>query len=300
MPTIVVSTPTPCACCGEPPPPPPDCPPGVNCKVGPPPTGPDYGVAPCNECCEGVQFSVSFTSRNGTGCLCGFSEYIPTSPPKKYRLRSLNGTISLGGPGPCSLVGPYSLTVSGSASFDVGTRALTAAGVWNITGACTNCTNGTAPGIYSGQTDIPHWADFTAGAATIIETATTSRVQSGSCWVGAITGELSLEDKPADALARAAATTGTSPTAFLADFNASSFCFSGQSSTWSVTVTGAQSACDYRVTVIFTREPEIAGGASETIIDRIDFNGDGTISGEVPAVVGRETTCVGVFVSVTP
>lgn len=49
----------------------------------------------CNACCQdvSVNLAVNCKTRGGTASLCGYSEYTdPSTPPKKYRKRTLSGT----------------------------------------------------------------------------------------------------------------------------------------------------------------------------------------------------------------
>jgi hypothetical protein len=95
-----------------------------------------------NPSCAGgtiLPVGMSCRTRGGTASLCGFDEYIASSPPKKYRTLTLSGQILGRGyfDGACANLNCYATdTFTGSCFYNQATCVLTQNGTRTRTGTC--------------------------------------------------------------------------------------------------------------------------------------------------------------------
>lgn len=100
---------------------------------------------PC--CCPPPSCSLFWQVKGGTATLCGFSEFTtPSSPPKKYRKNTANGTataIFTGGATGCSGGTPcgWTDTFSGTQAYDKTTCGVTGDTIGTRVGSCGNNTS---------------------------------------------------------------------------------------------------------------------------------------------------------------
>lgn len=140
---------------------------------------------PGDPCCCIVPGGLQCRSKGGTASLCGFSEYVPSTPPKKYRSKTLSGVLNAvvytKGTG-CTggVAGSFTVTWSGSCTYDASTCALTNNGhlVVAIAGGPT--------------TDTPTCDGYADGCGVSVTQSSTSRSASslGGCCSGASTDEV--------------------------------------------------------------------------------------------------------------
>jgi len=167
--------------------------------------------------CGPIACSVECQWQAGTATLCGYPEYVPSSPPKKYRKRTLSGIMvgnSWNSAGCSSLNCTSNYTFSGICSYDKTTCALTQNGQRVETGTCPG--NGTYP-----QCDI---GNPFANDVLVVTPTTRNFSNGGACYQ--LTGSqwfsrpssptaqeaLSDEDTEDDAIARLGLGWGGCPT----------------------------------------------------------------------------------------
>lgn len=247
----------------------------------------------CQCCCAGgsVHSSVAFVSALTKGCSCGFPEYIPSSPFKIYRTRTMSGSETWVG-NPCE-GGSYTFTCnfSGTCFYDATTCAFTDNTVENCGGAdvhfCSDLT-----GLVNCSRKI---GTETSTSLTIISTNTCCAGGDGSGLFSScnITATLTNEDKPADVIARGTTTAGTAGSAWglIVDYTgagcpAGQYGASKQSSAWTISFTGLVIGCKYTIVIYYTSP---CGNSTETHVFTATATTD-TLTGNIPQVDGCVTT----------
>lgn len=221
----------------------------------------------CAPCC-GVCLSAGTALfqcriRGGTAALCGYDEFTsPSTPPKKYRRKTLAGTFNRQvyvGAGCVTTNCNDFYTYSGHCDYDAATCALTVGGQVARTGTCPNNTNPICD-LLVNQEGIGYVGDVLVSTQTV-QTLTNDKAcyhafPSVRCLTDGATATLSIEDTETAAIARllagaggtwgawitsgAAGCTGTPPSCCLARFEQRTtlFTFVYQESQWRITDTG--------------------------------------------------------------
>lgn len=267
------------------------------------------------ECCAAlpcVVVSLLCRSRGGTATLCGYDEYTsPSTPPKKYRTRTLSGSLAWcyeqNGGGFCNGVttGGFRIDYSGSCVYDASTCIPTVGGSAHIFGFDTSCApdGSDTPIVGCGVTGADPSVTVTLGQLTRTVTGT------GLCATdvyrkatGTATETLSVEDTESAAINRLLSGAGGVWSAYGASLTCgasweqrtTSFSFLYFEGEFKGTAIGLTPNTDYRTFVdIFRRH---YGSGSYTLFATMEISGTSDSSGnfevgpiQVPNAKGFQT-----------
>ena len=251
--------------------------------------------------------------RGGTATLCGFSEFVsPSSPPKKYRVKSYGGTYitcEWDDAGCSSLHSGVMTVLSGACSYDPTTCVQSSTGQVLAYQQNSVCPPGGAPGV------TPNYCgDFGVGAtaqAGYITQTERDRVPGSQCvhdisgvWFtssGSLTSTLSNEDTESDAIARLLAGGGGTWGSWTAGAGVAQFeqrttlfTFAYQEAQFRVTINGLTPASAYHVSVDIMRRAHGSGSYIKIATNIYAFTSDGSghyqFSDTIPNVEGYDTT----------
>lgn len=291
-------------------------PPGVTVVVNRHTDSLGHPLPPDDSCLKLVTwFEVTILSLTGSGCLCGYDEYVDgahsppiiySSPRKKYRRKTLGGETYVFESGVSCFVddghGRARDTYSGFAEYDAFTCIIDDQ----------REAHSVLEGCY-GTSDTTVHGEPISSARVQAHVQSTTRVlfygigcNLGLCALGTLPNfadpdkiasiDLDEEDKMSDALARAVHTEGSSLTATLVSFNDANCCFTATAVLYLVHLHGLTIDCSYQLTVDHQRNNGSGGITSvQEVFTFTAGETDFVFSADVPTVVGGWTTLAGVL-----